>query len=305
MTHLLLAIICSTSIALILKHGEERNHSRYVILSMNYIMATAISLSLVISKGLFKRFSGTSINNLLRQLETGHSGVEGFLSPQSTALWALLIGIPTGVLYFLGFYYYQRAVWESGVGMAGSYAKMGILVPMILSMVFWREFPGGYQWAGMILALSAIAMVNLKFGSKNIFSSVKPVLLLLFLSCGVSEFTNKLYQRFGMLEMKDLFLFFLFATALLICVFRVRRKPSRDEILTGLAIGIPNFFASFFLINALARIPASVVFPSYSAGSIALICIGGRVFFGERLSRRELTAVIATMVALLLINLQN
>jgi len=305
MIHLLLAIICSTSIALILKHGEEKNHSRYVILSMNYIMATVISLSLVISKDLFKSFSGASIDNLLRQLEIGHGGAEGFLSPQGTALWALLIGIPTGVLYFLGFYYYQRSVRESGVGMAGSYAKMGILVPMILSMLFWREFPGGLQWVGMILALSAIAMVNLNVGSKNIFSSIKPVLLLLFLACGISEFTNKLYQRYGMLEMKDLFLFFLFATALLISVFKVRRKPRRNEILTGLTVGIPNFFASFFLINALARIPASVVFPSYSAGSIALICIGGRVLFGERLSRRELTAVITAMVALLLINLPN
>ena len=108
-----------------------------------------------------------------------------------------------------------------------------------------------------------------------------------------------------MLEMKDLFLFFLFATALLISVLKVRGKPRRNEVLTGLVVGIPNFFASFFLINALSRIPASVVFPSYSAGSIALICIGGRVFFGEKLTRRELTAVIITMVALLLINLQN
>ncbi|MCK5841541.1 MAG: hypothetical protein KAH31_05205 [Candidatus Sabulitectum sp.] len=49
--------------------------------------------------------------------------------------------------------------------------------------------------------------------------------------------------------------------------------------------------------------PASVVFPSYSAGSIALICLGGRIFYGEKLSRREMTAIIITMVSLLLINL--
>jgi len=303
MIYLLLAIICSTAIALILKHSEERNHNRYVILTMNYTMATAISLWLVIRKGLFSSLSGASIHELTRQLEIGYSGKEGFLSPQNTAVWALLIGIPTGILYLMGFYYYQRSVRESGVGLAGSYAKLGILVPVILSMVFWREFPGGLQWAGMILALAAIAMVNLKIGTRDIFSSLKPALLLLFLTCGVSEFASKVYQRYGMLEMKDLFLFFLFCTALLISIFRVRKKPRKDEILTGLAVGIPNFFASFFLINALSKMPASVVFPSYSAGSIALICLGGRFIFGERLSRRELAAVIITMAALILINL--
>ena len=303
MIYLLLAMLCSTAIALVLKHGEQQNHNRYVILSMNYAMATSISLWFVIRKGLFTSLSAVSIGSLVSQLGAEYGGTDGFLTTGNSALWALFLGIPTGVLYFLGFYYYQKSVRESGVGMAGSYAKMGILIPMVFSMVFWKEFPGGLQWAGMALALTAIAMVNLKFGSKNISFSIKPALLLLFLSCGVSEFTNKLFQRYGMLDIKDLFLFFLFATALLISLLKIRQRPCRKEILTGLAVGIPNFFASFFLINALSRMPASVVFPSYSAGSIALICIGGRIFFNEKLSPRELAAVLTTMIALLLINL--
>ncbi len=304
MTHLLAAIACSTAIALILKHGEERKHDRYVILAMNYSMATALSLWLVLRDGLFSHLSALSPSGLAGELVRGHGGTDGFLSPENTALWALVIGIPTGVMYFLGFYYYQRSVRESGVGMAGSYAKMGILVPMILSMLFWREFPSGLQWAGMLLALAAIGMVNLRLTrGRGIFSNMKPALLLLFLSCGISEFTNKLYQRYGMLSMKNLFLFFLFLTALLTGLLRIKGKPKRNEVLTGLAVGVPNFFASFFLINALSALPASVVFPTYSAGSIALICLGGRFIFGERLSRLEFLAIFLTMAALLLINL--
>lgn len=303
MLDLLAAIACSTAIALILKHGEERNHNRFVILAVNYTAAASISLWLVLRKGLFQNFRGISFTGLLDQLEAGHSA-DGFLNSGNTAAWALLIGIPTGVLYFLGFYYYQRSVKESGVGMAGSYAKMGILVPMVLSMVLWGEFPSGIQWAGMILALLAIGMVNLRFSAgMNIFSEMKPALLLLFISCGVSEFTNKLYQRYGMLSMKDLFLFFLFTTALVVSLTRIRRKPLKNEIITGLVVGIPNFFASFFLINALSSLPASVVFPTYSAGSIALICVGGRLIYKERLAGREYAAIFLTMAALLLINL--
>ncbi len=303
MIYLLSAIFCSTAIALILKHGEEKNHNRFVILSMNYTMAASISLWFVLKKGLFGSLADLSWGKLVTQLVHNNPGTEGFLTVENSGLWALVIGIPTGILYFLGFFYYQKSVRESGVGMAGSYAKMGILIPMILSMIFWKEFPGGLQWAGIILALTAIGMVNLRFGSDNIFSSIKPTLLLLFLSCGVSEFTNKLYQKYGMLEIKDLFLFFLFATALLISLLKIRKKPNIREILVGLCVGIPNFFASFFLINALSKMPASVVFPSYSAGSIALICLGGKFFYGEKLSRREMIAIIITMTSLLLINL--
>ncbi|MCP4647582.1 MAG: EamA family transporter, partial [bacterium] len=290
MINLLSAILCSTGIALILKHGEERNYNRYVILSMNYTMATLISLWLVLKGNLFESLQWISPGALAEQMTGNHFGAEGFLSAGNSALWALLIGIPTGVLYFLGFFYYQKSARECGVGMAGSYAKLGILIPMILSMLFWKEFPGGMQWVGIILALTAIAIVNLRFNSRSIFASLKPALLLLFLCSGVSEFTNKLYQRYGMLEMKDLFLFFLFGTALLISLLKTGKKPKWREVLAGFAVGIPNFLASFFLINALSEMPASVVFPSYSAGSIALICLGGRFLFTEKLSRREVTA---------------
>lgn len=303
MMDLLAAIACSTAIALILKHGEERGHSRYPILATNYAAATALSLWLAVRADLFRHLNGASVAYLIQELGSGHPA-DGFLTPGSSSVWALVIGIPTGVLYFLGFYFYQRSVSESGVGMAGSYAKMGILVPMILSMIFWREYPAGIQWAGMALALAAIGMVNLMPSSGgSMFSGVKPALLLLFLSCGVSEFTSKLFQRFAMVEIRGLFLFFLFATALLISLFRNGRTPSRTEVLTGLAVGIPNFFASWFLIGALSALPASVVFPTYSAGSIALICLGGRFIFGERLSPREFFAILLTMAALLLINL--
>lgn len=303
MSDLLAAIACSTAIALVLKYGEERGHSRYVILAMNYATATSISLWMVLRRSLFGNLAGVSLEDLSLELSSGHVA-DGFLSPGSSALWALLIGIPTGALYFLGFYYYQKSVKEASVAMAGSYSKMGILVPMVLSMLFWREFPSGIQWAGMALAVTAIGMVNLKFeAGGNIFRGIKPTLLLLFLSCGVSEFTGKLYQRYGMLEIKNLFLFFLFFTALGISLFKIRRKPCRKEILTGFAVGIPNFFASFFIINSLSVLPASVVFPTYSAGSIALICLFGRLLYKERLTGKEYAAILLTMAALLLVNL--
>jgi len=104
MLYLLAAIICSTAIALILKHGEEKKHNRFIILAMNYTMATSASLWFVLSKNLHHSFSNLSLSSLGDQLRAGHAGTDGFLSEPATALWALIVGIPTGILYFLGFY---------------------------------------------------------------------------------------------------------------------------------------------------------------------------------------------------------
>jgi multidrug transporter EmrE-like cation transporter len=303
MPSLIAAILCSASIALILKRAENRKLNRFVLLAVNYATATAISLFLVLQKGLFKGVFSGSLHGLLTELAAGHHGTDGFLGAGSTAVWAVLIGVPTGVLYFRGFYYYQKSVGESGVGLAGSYAKMGILVPMVLSMVFWRELPSGLQWAGMALALTAIGMVNLDLSPGKVFAGVRPSLLMLFLTCGVSEFTGKLYQRYGMSSMKDLFLFFLFITAFTVSLFNIRKRPKKEEVFTGMAVGIPNLFASFFLIKALSSLPAAVVFPAYSAGSIALICMGGMAFYRERQSGKEYAAIALTVTALVLVNM--
>jgi drug/metabolite transporter (DMT)-like permease len=300
MIHLLLAITCGSVIALILKQGERLNHNRFVILATNYIMAASTALFLCIKDNLFAHLQNLSLQTLRSELQMEHIS-DGYLSASSTALWCLVIGIPTGVLFFLGFFYYQKSVRESSVAVAGSYAKLGILVPVVLSMLLWRELPSQLQWLGMLLALAAIFLTTIK-RTPHVDNKAKIFLLLLFLTSGTAEFTNKLFQRYGMLTLKNLFLFFVFGTALLISLSKIRRRPTRHELVLGLAVGLPNFLASYFLINALAALPASVVFPAYSAGSIAFIAIGGKVLFGEKLKRHEYLAIALTCIALLLIH---
>ncbi|MCD8506348.1 MAG: hypothetical protein LRY37_04665 [Alkalibacterium thalassium] len=47
------------------------------------------------------------------------------------------------------------------MGISGTIAKLGILIPMIFSILIWREFPTAVQWIGILLSLVAIVVVNL------------------------------------------------------------------------------------------------------------------------------------------------
>ena len=64
-------------------------------------------------------------------------------------------------------------------------------------------------------------------------------------------------------------------------------KTAVPEILFGSLIGIPNFFSAKFLLGALTKLPAVVVYPSFSAATLLIITLSGVVVFRERLSKLQ------------------
>ena len=280
--------------------------NRYAVTSFNYLVASLISLFFVLMDDFPQEYFTQALSSFSAEFLTAMNG--GTFSPAGSAGWALITGLPSGVLYFLGFIYLQKAVRESGVSLAGSFSKMGVLVPMVLAVFLWNELPTEIQWGGIFLAMVSILLANFDFTHPGgIMAGFQPVLLILFLIVGLSEFSNKVYQRYGVLEMKSLFLFFIFTTALFISgwkTFKQREGIRVSHFLTGVAVGIPNYFASFFLILSLSRLKTAVVFPIYSAATIVLISIAGWLFFKEKLKTRERIAVVLTVTALVLVNIQ-
>lgn len=281
--------------------------NRYVVTTVNYLVASLISLIFILFGNLPESSFSGAASAFLNEFEGAMKG--GAFSPSGSLGWAVIVGISTGILYYLGFIYLQRAVKESGVSLAGSFSRMGILVPIILSILLFRELPSSLQWVGICLALFSILLANIDPSkSAGFLSGFQPVLIILFLIVGLAEFSNKVFQKYGVLEAKSLFLFFVFTTALLISTWKTISKgerPKFSNIIIGFAVGIPNFFASFFLILALSRLQTAVVFPLYSALTIVIISLSGWIIFGEKLKKRERFAVTLTVAALILVNLHS
>ena len=81
------------------------------------------------------------------------------------------------------------------------------------------------------------------------------------------------------------------------------KLPSVREIAYGAAIGVPNFFSSQFMLQALATVPGVIAYPVYSVAGILLVTLAGVVFFRERLQKRQWTALGIILIALILLNL--
>jgi multidrug transporter EmrE-like cation transporter len=304
MLYLLLAILCSSSIALIFKYSETTGLNRYAVTSANYLTACTVSVILILASGITVPSDLNAVSSLER-IGGAIVGKTVSLSPADSFLWAIVAGAGAGLFFFLAFIYYQVSVRDYGVGLAGSFAKLGILVPMSLSLVFWREYPSSWQWAGIGMAVLSIVLVNWP-GEKSMRRSLHVALLLLFVFAGIAEFSNKVYQKHGLQDYKSVFLLVTFFVAFVFSVAATlgknRRVTARD-LLIGIAVGVPNLFSSFFLIRALDSVPAAVAFPAFGAGTIVIINVVGLVFFRERLSRYEKFAVGLTVIALILINL--
>lgn len=308
MKYLFLAIICSSSIALIFKYSEGKEMNRYAVTSANYFTAFTVSLLMILFKPTTKIYGiNISLTNFIHEFRKIILNNNGAFSESASFTWAILLGLVGGVFFFLSFIYYQKSVGENGAALSGTFGKLGILVPMIFSVIIWSEIPRFHQWIGIFVALFSIIFVNFspnKDKSNN--TTINLTLILLFLFGGMAEFQNKLFQQYALTQYKDVFLFFVFITGFFLSLYfaiKSRQIVMKKDLFTGFLVGIPNLFSSYFLIMALNFMPTAIVFPIYSAGSIIFISLGEVFLYKEKLSQKDKVAILLVILALILINI--
>lgn len=227
MFYLFLAILCSSLIAFIFKYAEADKTNKYVITSANYFIASSISFTLIVKgqllQGLVKEYPFFVEWKFL--LSQDHY----LLSPYNSVLWGVLLGAVSGFFFFFSFLYYQKSVQENGLGLSGTFAKLGILIPMIFSIIIWKEIPTSIQWLGIVLSLVSIVMVNTSFESAKKLN-LNASILFLFVFGGMAEFSNKIYQQYALSAYKDVFLFSVFFVAFIISFIYAQKKKAPWKI---------------------------------------------------------------------------
>ena len=277
MIFLLLAILSSAMVSVTMRLSTGRISNNVGMLAMNYLMCMAVAGAL------------TGFGNLL---------------PMGPTLGqTLAMGGFNGVLYLLSFVLLQLNVKKNGVVLSATFMKLGLLVPMVISVLFFREMPTAGQMAGFCIAVGAILLINLEKGSSVV--GFKLGLILLLLGGGGADAMSKVYEELGDPELSEQFLFYTFAVAFVLCIALMLGKKQRigkGELLFGLLIGVPNYFSSYFLLRALEDVPAVIAYPSYSVATIFAVTVVGVLAFRERLGRCQWLALGIILAALVLLN---
>ena len=80
------------------------------------------------------------------------------------------------------------------------------------------------------------------------------------------------------------------------------KKILPGELAAGVLVGLPNYFSSWLLLLALERMPALVVYPAASTGTILLVMVFSALLFHERITRRQMAGLGLILAALVLLN---
>ncbi len=277
MFSLLLAILSSASISIIMRLSSDRIRANRSMLAMNYCTCALLGAKYV-------------------NFHIWPSDQHGFY-------FALGLGLISGILFLLSFILFQGNTRKNGVVLSAIFMKLGLLVPFVMSILLFGEMPTGLQVVGFGVAVAAIIGMNYQ---KNAgISKFSLGLIFLLVVGGSADVMAKIYEEYGNPIFADLFLFYTFLAAFILCaavVIRKKERPGKAEIFYGILIGIPNFFSTKFLIGALLDIPAVIVYPTYSVATILIVTLAGILMFKERLNKRQWTALGAILVALVLLN---
>ena len=278
MIYLLLAILSSAMVSVVMRLSEGRVNAKTGMLAVNYVICLLVAGSYM---GFNKAFLGG----------------DGFSFAVST-------GFVNGFLYLAGFVLLQMNVKKNGVVLSSIFMRLGLLVPMVISMGLFGEMPTMLQAIGFVIAVSAIILINFESSKSSV--SFKMGLILLLLSGGCADGMSKIYEEMGNSAFEEQFLFYTFFSALILCLALMvykKEHPQGKDILFGALIGIPNYFSARFLLKSLDAVPAVIAYPTYSVATIAVVTLAGRLMFKEYLSKKQQIAVLMIMTALALLNI--
>ena len=278
MLYLILAIASSALVSIIMRLSDRKVTGNIAMLTVNYLMCFLVS--------------------------AGYAGFDLFPSSEGLPS-ALLMGSVNGLLYLGGFVLLQINVRRNGVVLSSTFMKLGLLVSIAVSVIFFHEVPDLLQVIGFCLAVAAIILINFRKESGG-EAGFKAGLILMLLAGGMGDAMAKIFEELGDPALEPQFLIYTFLVALILCtalMLSKKQKPGKWEILFGLLIGVPNFFSARFLLAALRYLPAVIVYPSFSVGTILTVTLSGTFLFREKLSRQQQIGTGLILFSLLLLNL--
>lgn len=278
MIYLILAVASSAVLSLMMRISGAKVHGKVSMLAINYLMCLIMAIVFAGGSSFFPKVSGVGLAGIL--------------------------GAVNGILYVSGFVLYQFNIRKNGVVMSTTFMKLGLLVPMVLSIFLFGEMPQWLQWIGFGLALAAIWIIN--YEKEDTVVASKAALIFLLLAGGITDAMAKIYNFYGNTALSEQFLLYTFSAAVIFCVLWALAKKERfglQEIGYGILVGIPNYFAARFLLKAVEKLPAVIAYPTYCVGTIIIVTLAGLCIFKEKLSKKQWLGMGVILIALILLNL--
>lgn len=224
--------------------------------------------------------------------------------------WAILLGF----LFITGFNLAAQTVRYFGITAGAIMQKMSLGFTVLFSFWAMGENMNLFKWLGVLAAILAIFFTNYP-EKKEKTSAIDwkisiPILTLVFATV-IEIIFLVVEKRVATKSADPVFIGTLFGTAAVIGMIGLagmtlagKAKIKGKNILAGIALGLPNYGAIYFMLKALGgNIDASVFFTLNNVGIIVLAAILALILFKDRFSKPQYFGLGLSILAIVLISL--
>ena len=201
MLYLLLAILSSAAFSLCTRLSSHKVKSQLGMLAVNYISCLIIAWC--------------------------YTGFSAPFPRHEALLPTIGMGIVQGVFFMVCYLLLQRNIKQNGVVLSATFMKLGLLVPMAVSVFLFGEKPTILQLLGFLIAAVAIVLIN--SDGKNSAVQSRTGLILLLLMAGGADAMSKVFEEWGEPALSSNYLLYAFITALIMGIAAMLIKGSAPE----------------------------------------------------------------------------
>lgn len=292
MQFLIFAILFSSLFSVVFKICQQKNIDSAQTIMFNYIVGAAVTWIPILT--------GTAF---------GDSTLAAYSLPGKSLVCAAI----QGVMFLAGFAVMDASVARSGVALTTVSSRASLILPVILSAIFFGQ--SAPAWIPVVMVVAAMVMIILPSGNgtsgKSNFNAML-FLVIVFFTYGISDFFMKVSQNsveevYGASEDRlnaltgFIFLAASLASLIWCAVTGSLKKGIRwNAVGSGIVLGLINTGCTSSLLRALGFMSTSVFYPLYNIGIVLVASLLGVIFFKERLKWIQVAGMVVAAVAITL-----
>ena len=277
--YIFLSSACSILIAHLLKRARGSEVRTLHVLTVNYLVAALFVVVMKASK--------------LSQLMA-----------LSYLVWAFIAGI--GLIFIINFFVYSASVDQNGVGVSVAAMRLSLLLPVVVSLVYYNETLTSLKIVGIVTVFIALFALLPRQSGGTQRNRLLMLLLLLFLLSGLGDTSLKLFEEEISADLDEtLFMGMVFLCSFLVGITALGWKGTlrftKAELSQGALLGIPNLYSSVFLIWGLMEIDGAIAFPAVNVCNVLGGSLVGLWYWKDRVTRLQWAGLTLAIVAIILL----
>lgn len=283
MAFLIASILFSASILVLFRYFKQWGIDNLQAIIVNYVVAAAIG---------FASHEGASSLDII---------VEKPWFPVSIILGILFIGV---------FFLFALSSQVAGVAITAVASRMSVVIPVTAAFLLFDETATLTKIFGIALALPAFYLTFKKKRNEKVAFLTLLLPLAIFIGTGSNDLLMK-YTEYHYLQ-DDLFqllaVVFTLSMVIGVIILLVRVVLGKTVLQTkniaaGLALGMVNFYSTYFMFRSMEYFDSSVMFPVLNIGVVSLAAFSDALLFNEKFSTANRIGIGLALLALVFISI--